>query len=140
MAKTAKTRPHDWQGRRMLIDSNLIIYALQPQYGALQEWIIDNEPQYSIISHVEVLGFARIQALEKQAITDFLSNLTLIYLNENCYKIAIDLKQQRKMTLGDALIAATCIEHKKVLATRNTDDFTWIKNLEVINPLEMNCR
>ncbi len=123
----------------MLIDSNLIIYALQPQYSELQEWIIDNEPQYSIISRVEVLGFARIQPLEKQAITDFLENLTVIYLNENCYKIAIDLKQQRKMTLGDALIAATCLEYNKVLATRNTADFTWIQNLEVINPLETNC-
>ncbi len=123
----------------MLIDSNLIIYALQPQYSQLQEWIIDNEPQYSIISRVEVLGFARLQALEKQAITDFLANLDVIYLNENSYQIAIDLKQQRKMTLGDAFIAATCLEHNKILATRNTADFTWIQNLEVINPLEMNC-
>lgn len=123
----------------MLIDSNLIIYALQPQYSELQEWIIDNEPQYSIISRVEVLGFARLQPLEKEAISDFLANLGVIYLNENCYQIAIDLKQQRKMTLGDALIAATCLEHNKVLATRNTADFTWIQNLEVINPLETNC-
>lgn len=123
----------------MLIDSNLIIYALQPQYHDLREWIIDNEPNYSIISRVEVLGFARLQPIEKQAITEFLENLEVVYLNENCYQIAIDLKQQRKMTLGDALIAATCLEYDKTLATRNTIDFIWIQNLQVLNPLERNC-
>lgn len=58
----------------------------------------------------------------------------MIYLNENCYTLAIALKQQRKMSLGDALIAATCLEHNKTLVTRNTTDFTWIENLRVINP------
>ena len=33
------------------------------------------------------------------------------------------------------LIAATCIEYHKTLATRNTADFDWIKGLKVINPL-----
>ncbi len=119
----------------MLIDSNLIIYALQPQYSQLREWIVDNEPQYSIISRVEVLGFSQLQTNERLALTDFLNNLTVIYLNENCYTSAIALKQQRKMSLGDALIAATCLEHHKTLATHNTADFTWIENLRVMNPL-----
>ena len=119
----------------MLIDSNLIIYAVQAEYKKLREWIIDNEPSYSIISRVEVLGFARLQPIQKQALTDLLNNLELIYLNPSCYEIAIALKQQRKMSLGDALIAATCIENNKTLATRNTDDFKWIENFSVINPL-----
>jgi len=87
----------------MLIDSNLIIYALQPQYSELQEWIIDNEPQYSIISRVEVLGFARLQPLEKQAITDFLANLDVIYLNENSYQIAIDWRIQVASAISDLM-------------------------------------
>jgi predicted nucleic acid-binding protein len=33
------------------------------------------------------------------------------------------------------LIAATCIEYNKILATRNTADFDWIEDLRVINPL-----
>ena len=118
-----------------LIDSNLIIYAVQAEYKNLREWIIDNEPNYSIISRVEVLGFARLPAIQKQALTDLLNNLEIIYLNPGCYEIAIALKQQRKMSLGDALIAATCIEHNKTLATRNITDFNWIENLRVINPL-----
>lgn len=119
----------------ILIDSNLIIYAVQAEYKYLRQWIIANDPGYSIISRVEVLGFARLKAVEKQVITDLLNNLEIIYLNPGCYELAIALKQQRKMSLGDALIAATCIEHNKILATRNTADFDWIENLRVINPL-----
>lgn len=119
----------------ILIDSNLIIYAVQAEYKNLREWIITNDPVYSIISRVEVLGFARIQSIEKQVITELLNSLEIIYLNPACYEIAIALKQQRKMSLGDALIAATCIEHHKTLATRNTADFDWIENMRVINPL-----
>lgn len=73
--------------------------------------------------------------LKKQVITELLNSLEIIYLNPACYEIAIALKQQRKMSLGDALIAATCIEHHKTLATRNTADFDWIENMRVINPL-----
>ncbi len=119
----------------ILIDSNLIIYAVQAEYKNLREWIITNDPVYSIISRVEVLGFARIQSIEKQVITELLNSLEIIYLNPACYELAIALKQQRKMSLGDALIAATCIEHHKTLATRNTADFDWIENMPVINPL-----
>jgi len=119
----------------ILIDSNLIIYAVQAEYKNLREWIITNDPVYSIISRVEVLGFARIQSIEKQVITELLNSLEIIYHNPACYELAIALKQQRKMSLGDALIAATCIEHHKTLATRNTADFDWIENMRVINPL-----
>jgi toxin FitB len=118
-----------------LIDSNLIIYAVQTEYKNLRQWIIDTDPKYSIISRLEVLGFARLQPDEKQVITNLLNNLEIIYLNPSCYEIAIALKQQQKMSLSDALIAATCIEHNKILAPRNPADFNWIENLNVINPL-----
>ena len=119
----------------LLIDSNVIIYAVQAEFGNLRRWIIDNDPQYSIISRVEVLGYAGLQSFERLALTDLLDNLEVVYLNPSCYERAIVLKQQRKMSLGDGLIAATCLEHRKIIATRNVTDFNWIENLEVINPL-----
>nr|VFK53924.1 MAG: PIN domain-containing protein [Candidatus Kentron sp. TUN]VFK55822.1 MAG: PIN domain-containing protein [Candidatus Kentron sp. TUN] len=48
---------------------------------------------------------------------------------------AISLRQQRKMSLGDALIAATALAHDLELATANTNDFDWIEDLDVINPV-----
>ena len=119
----------------MLIDSNLLIYGVQPEYKNLRDWIVDQHPSYSIISRVEVLGFSKLQPIAKQALNDLLGSLELIYLNPSTYEIAIELKQQRKISLGDALIAATCIEHSKTLATHNIEDFKWIENFRVIDPM-----
>lgn len=119
----------------MLIDSNLIIYAVQPEFESLREWLLDTLPKYSIISRVEVLGYYRLQANEKQALIKVLDNLEVVYLSRSSYELAINLKQQHKMSLGDALIAATCLEHDMSLATRNTDDFVWIAGLNLVNPL-----
>jgi toxin FitB len=38
------------------------------------------------------------------------------------------------MKLGDAIIAATALEHGVPLVTRNVDDFKHIPGLQVINP------
>jgi hypothetical protein len=45
------------------------------------------------------------------------------------------LRQQRKMSLGDATIAATAIVHQLPIATHNVTDFQWVPNLIVIDPL-----
>jgi hypothetical protein len=73
---------------------------------------------------------------KKPHLTELLNNLELIYLSPASYEIAIQLRQQRKLTLGDALIAASCLERGYALATCNTGDFAWIDELKVFNPLE----
>jgi len=47
---------------------------------------------------------------------------------------AILLRQHKKIHLGDAIIAATALEHKLVLATKNSADFKNIKDLKIIDP------
>jgi toxin FitB len=46
------------------------------------------------------------------------------------------LRQQRKMTLGDSLIAATALIYNQTLITRNDKDFDWIDGLKLINPFD----
>ena len=48
---------------------------------------------------------------------------------------AVHLRQIRRMSLGDALVAATALVHGLPLATRNTGDFDWIDGLTINNPL-----
>lgn len=48
---------------------------------------------------------------------------------------AIQLRRQRSMGLGDALIAATALIHQLPLVPHNTRDFQWIAELELIDPL-----
>jgi toxin FitB len=44
----------------MLLDSNIVIYAALPEYGALRDFIAKHAPAVSVISRVEVLGYHRL--------------------------------------------------------------------------------
>lgn len=120
----------------VLADSNILIYATQPEHAKLRQWLLDTLPKVSIISRVEILGYHKLQEAEQAALTELLDNLELVYLTPACYEIAIQLRQRQKLTLGDALIAATCLEQDYTLATANIGDFSWIEELKTFNPLE----
>ncbi len=119
----------------MLVDSNILIYATKPEYAGLRQWLLDALPKVSIIGKVEILDYHKLRPDEKAALTELLNSLDVIYLTHASYEIAIQLRQQRKFTLGDSLIAATCLEHGYTLATCNTEDFDWIGELKAFNPL-----
>jgi len=119
----------------MLIDSNIIIYAAQLQHIALRQWIAQHAPVVSAISYVEVLGYHQLAPAEKQALELFFAAATILPITQAILEEAVKQRQQRKMTLGDALIAATCLVHKLTLMTHNTKDFTWITGLVVFDPL-----
>ena len=107
----------------MLIDSNLIIYATQPPYSLLRGWLVEHATHYSAVSCLETLGYHKLYAAEKMAISTVLDSPSLLMLTEVTFEIAIALRQQRKMSIGDALIAANCLEFDLPLATANTKDF-----------------
>lgn len=89
----------------------------------------------SAVSLVEVLGYHLLTPESLQLLTAMFAPLRVIYPSPTTYDLTVNLRQQRKMSLGDALIAATCLEYNEPLATANVDDFKWIAGLTVINPL-----
>jgi predicted nucleic acid-binding protein len=119
----------------ILADSNLIIYAASGNYPALVEWFAENKPAVSAISLVEVLGYHNLDEKEKKILTSLFTDLETIYPDEAIFQKAIALRQRQAMSLGDALIAATALHRRMVLATRNTDDFSWVESLELLNPV-----
>ncbi len=48
--------------------------------------------------------------------------------------IAFTKEQGRPMSVEDAQIAAMAVQHSTLLATRNTTDFDFLDNLNLINP------
>lgn len=120
----------------ILADSNLIIYAASKKFPALMDWFALNKPAVSAISLVETLGYHKIKGDERKALEAFFVELDVLYPSVEVFQIAIDLRQQRSLSLGDALIAATALYHKLTLATHNTSDFDWMESLSVIDPLE----
>ena len=119
----------------MLLDSNVIIYAARPEHAALREFIADHAPAVSIVSRIEVLGYHKLTEGDRQSLERFFGLAETLPLTETIVNSAIKLRNQRKMSLGDFIVAGTAIVHKRILATRNTDDFRWIDGIELLDPL-----
>ncbi|SHE30406.1 hypothetical protein SAMN05443144_1019 [Fodinibius roseus] len=49
-----------------LIDSNLIIYATQPNHENLRQYIADNAPAVAVISKIETLGYHKLSSEGKK--------------------------------------------------------------------------
>ncbi len=119
----------------MLLDSNIIIYAAQPPHHALRQFIAAHAPAVSAVSYVEVLGYHRLQDQERLFLEQFFRAARVVPIDHAVLDRAVELRQQRRMSLGDALIAGTALVHGLRLATRNTVDFAWIDGLDVFDPL-----
>jgi len=117
-----------------LLDSNIIIYAADPQGGELRNWLRQFPSSISIISEVEVLGYHLLQPEELTHLRIFLDQIPVIPLTSSIARQAISLRQKQKIGLADALIAATAIELQYPLVTRNVADFKRIEGLHLINP------
>ena len=119
----------------MLIDSNIIIYATQPEHAELREFIATYAPVVSAASYVEVLGYHKLSESEAALLRQFFSVTTMLPIDQDVLDQAVHLRRQHKMSLGDALIAATAMVHRLPLVTHNVADFDWIDGLAVLDPL-----
>jgi toxin FitB len=120
----------------MLIDSNIIIYASKPEHADLRRFIAEHTPAVSAISYVEVLGYHKLTTSERQDLEAFFAAAPILPVSDAVLDQAVRLRQQKKMTLGDALVGATVLVYNLTLVTRNTDDFEWINGLSLLNPFE----
>lgn len=119
----------------MLLDSNLIIYASQPKHEALRVFIAREAPHVSVISKVETLGYHQLSAREQQFLSAFFDAAQLLPVSQSVVGTAVRLRQERPISLGDALIAGTALAYDHPLATHNTSDFAWIDELQLFDPL-----
>lgn len=120
----------------MLLDSNIIIYAAQPGYDWLGEFIAEHDPVVLALSYVETLGYHRLTAVEQQFLSEFFTVSLVIPISQPVLDRAVTLRQTRRMTLGDAIIAGTALTHGLTLVSRNIEDFQWIEGLQLLNPFE----
>jgi predicted nucleic acid-binding protein len=65
------------------------------------------------------------------AVKDFLKEFTLITLDDSIAEIAVQLRQQHRIKLPDAIIWASAEQTECILVTRNTKDFP--KSLSIIH-------
>jgi hypothetical protein len=122
----------------MLLDSNIIIYAFQPEYRKpnLQQLLARGKFSASAITRLEVMGFWRNTDQQFEQFALFFDAMRLFSVSDDIIERAIELRRQRSMGLADSIIAATALLYQLPLVTHNTRDFQWIGELELIDPLQ----
>jgi predicted nucleic acid-binding protein len=120
----------------MLLDSNLIIYAVKPDYPEVRTFLKQRDVAVSLISRTETLRYHDLGDAEAPKLKRLFELLTVQPITESVIDGSIDLRRRRKsMKTIDAIIAATALEMDSPLATHNTTDFDWIAPLEVVDPV-----
>jgi predicted nucleic acid-binding protein len=119
-----------------LVDSNIIIYATAPENEWLRTWLEVEPFAVSQISQIEVLGYHQITPEEITDLEEFLYSSNIVPVTDGAAKKAIALRQRRRMSLADSILAATALENDWELVSRNVDDFEWITELRLVNPFD----
>jgi predicted nucleic acid-binding protein len=119
----------------MLQDSNILIYAANQETPEIERLVTSAENAVASVVQIEVSGFPALKPEEKAALDVLFRRLTVHPLDTAVVERAIILRQQRKMRLADAIIAATALVHGLTLVTRNVGDFKHVAGLNLIDPL-----
>ncbi|MDR3695072.1 type II toxin-antitoxin system VapC family toxin [Mucilaginibacter sp.] len=123
-----------------LIDSNIVIGYLNNKLPAdgmkIMHSIIDDIPQISVITKIEILRFNTIPESYK-VLHDFVSESKILDLNEIVVDNTISICKSRRIKLPDAIIAATALVNDFTLITQNISDFKGISGLKLLNPWDL---
>jgi predicted nucleic acid-binding protein len=120
----------------MLFDTDVLIWVQRGNRRAAS--LIDRTParQISVQTYMELLQGARSR-VQHQTIKDFLSEcgFAVLPLSENIgHRASIYMEEyalSSGLRAGDALIAATAVEHNLVLGTANRKHFRNIRDLRL---------
>jgi toxin FitB len=128
-------------GSRFLIDTNTMIYYFDGKFTDQKHETIHRIFQssfcISVISKIEFLGWDKFSDDIKVRARNFIDNAEVFLLSEDIVEETINLKNSKRIKLPDAVIAATCLVHGHTIVTRNTKDFSGIKNLKIYNPFNI---
>lgn len=117
----------------ILLDSNIVIYAAEPEYKKLRKWLRSQSIFISDLTKLEVLGYHRITDDEFIWFAGFFDSIQSFPISTDIIEVAIPLRRSYKMSLGDSIIAATALEHNLELCTNNRKDFQNVDNLKIVD-------
>jgi predicted nucleic acid-binding protein len=114
-----------------LLDTNIVIYYFNGLTNdERMDALLTNSFNISIITQMEFLGWSEF-AIDKhlyQKAQEFISHANVIGLGQGIVEKTIVLRQQHRIKMPDAIIAATALVNDLGIATNNIDDF---KRLDV---------
>ena len=121
-----------------LIDTNVVIDYLSgklpPKATYFINAIVDEAPQISVITKIEILGFNTQKQQSYQTLVDFIDATIVFNLDNDIVDKTIELRKTYRIKLPDAIITATVLVNELILLTRNISDFKNIEALKIIDP------
>jgi len=119
---------------KYLIDTTFLVDHLRGN-SKTGQFLEKEEPYVSTVTIAELIQGARNKE-ELAIVKKIYKNVNEIYIDKNISKKAITFLQELNLSSGllflDALIAATAIENKLVLVTKNIKYFKDIPTLQVV--------
>ena len=120
-----------------LLDANILIYAAQPAFAHLRPLLLDRDSTVSDFTRLEVLGYSKLTTAEKNWFESVFRQISRLPVSEDVIDQAIVFRQLKKMSAGDAIVAATALIYGLELQTRNLSDFSHISGLAIFNPVDI---
>ena len=110
----------------MLLDTNIVLYLLG---GRLADPLPSGRYFVSVITEIELLSYPNLNSDEERQIRNFLSDITVVGIDDNIKELAIILRKNYRLRLPDAIIVATAKSLDAILFTNDLG----LTNLTEIN-------
>jgi len=116
-----------------LLDSNILIGFLNGSQKEIN-WIMTEKQNgsflsYSVISKIETLSLYNLSEDKIQEIEKFFNIFNQAYLSDEIVSLSARLRRNLKLSIGDAIVAATAISKRATLVTNDKVLVKKIKNL-----------
>ena len=118
-----------------LLDTNIVIDFCNARLpDEAKNLFMGITPVISVITQIELFASSKINEREKGILNAFVA-ISMVYnlIDGTIVSKAIEIRQNYKTKLPDAIIAATALSNNLILVTRNTSDFKNIDGLQLID-------
>ena len=115
-------------GNSILLDTNTVLYFLSGD-ETISDFIKEKKIFISIITEMELLSYSKITSKELKIISGFISEITVININNDIKETAIKIRRSSKLKLPDSIIAASSVFLQIPLITADKE----IKNVAGLN-------
>ncbi|MGX5852762.1 type II toxin-antitoxin system VapC family toxin [Dyadobacter jiangsuensis] len=124
-----------------LWDTSIAVYYLQQHLPLYMEEIMDDIAQnsricFSVITEIELFSWKSASQFDFDLVNLFVGVSLSLELEKDIRDKAAELRRQHNLEIPDAIIAATAVVHGLTLITNNSEDFTGIENLSLLNPFD----
>lgn len=125
-------------GNRVVLDTNVIIFASKHEIDIEQILNQYDEFYVSIITYMEVYGFNFETIREEELIDELFNNLIIIDVSQEITQYVLTYRKtaRRKIKLSDAIILATSRYFNATLLTDDWDDFIDIDSEVIIRNID----